>query len=82
MFFNYFNMIIDNIKNKFFKNKKYYFNIYIYIYNQKYFKKQKPLSSKQPIISVLNLPVLTWQYQKHFVDLKIKYTSKREPLFF
>ena len=32
MFFNYFNMIIDNIKNKFFKNKKYYFNIYIYIY--------------------------------------------------
>jgi len=58
MFFNYFNMIIDNIKNKFFKNKKYYFNIYIYIYiyNQKYFKKQKPLSSKQPIISMLNLP--------------------------
>jgi hypothetical protein len=47
-------MIIDNIKNKFFKNKKYYFNIYIY--NQKYFKKQKPLSSKQPIISMLNLP--------------------------
>jgi len=45
-------MIIDNIKNKFFKNKKYYFNTY----NQKYFKKQKPLSSKQPIISMLNLP--------------------------
>jgi hypothetical protein len=25
MFFNYFNMIIDNIKNKFFKNKKVLF---------------------------------------------------------